>query len=67
MCVARRAKGDERRANSNSNPPGPGKWDRPGNRETTPDKAVGSLGHLGYLTLTRGGGAACTLGSNDVA
>ena len=34
---------------------GPGKWEmpireEPGNREKTPYRAVGSLGHLGYLT-----------------
>ena len=47
---------DKRRAEGHSpNPPGSGKWEMPirleqGNREKTPDRAVGSLGHLGYLT-----------------
>ena len=60
--------GQQEREKGHPNPAGspmgiPIRWE-PGNRGKTPDRAVGSPGHLGHLTDTRSAG--CTYGVGNV-
>ena len=55
ICVARRTGRESEKGHPNAagSPMGiPIRWE-PGNRGKTPDRAVGSPGHLGHLTATK--------------